>query len=224
MNKVGVEQILDLLVNEYGSQNWQPNHSPLHVLIQTILSQHTSDINSKRAFESLLASFQNWEAVAVAEIDEIAAYIRTGGLGEIKAKRIKQSLREIQQKRGRLELGFLNEFPLTEARDWLKQLPGVGTKTANCVLLFSLGKPALPVDTHIFRVSKRLELVGSKASFEQAHSLLESLVPPGEIYQFHALLIEHGRKICKAQHPRCPGCVLRGLCPSYGKFTGKVAM
>ena len=224
MNKVGVEQILDLLVNEYGSQDWQPNHSPLHVLIQTILSQHTSDINSKRAFESLLASFQNWEAVAVAEIDEIAAYIRTGGLGEIKAKRIKQSLREIQQKRGRLELGFLNEFPLTEARDWLKQLPGVGTKTANCVLLFSLGKPALPVDTHIFRVSKRLELVGSKASFEQAHSLLESLVPPGEIYQFHVLLIEHGRKICKAQHPRCPGCVLRGLCPSYEKFTGKVAM
>ena len=105
--------------------------------------------------------------------------------------------------------------------DWLKQLPGVGTKTANCVLLFSLGRPALPVDTHVFRVSKRLGLVDSRASVEQTHRLLESLVPSEDVYQFHLLLIEHGRRVCKAQRPRCHQCVLWEICPSYEIFMGK---
>ena len=221
MGKVSVKRILSRLISEYGSHNWQPDNSPLSVLIQTILSQNTSDVNSKRAFESLLASFPGWEDMATAEVDEIAASIRIGGLGEIKAKRIKQALSEIQRKRGRLELNFLNQLPLAEARDWLKQLPGVGTKTANCVFLFALGRPALPVDTHVFRVAKRLGLVGSKASVEQAHRLLEGLVPPDDIYQFHILMIEHGRKVCKAQRPRCSECVLSGLCPSYEEFIEK---
>ena len=130
MDKVSIGQTLGLLVDQYGTPDWQPNHNPLQVLIQTILSQNTSDANSNRAFKSLLTSFPRWEDIAAAEVNEIAASIRTGGLGEIKAKRIKQALKEIQQKRGRLELDFLNELPLTEARDWLKQLPGVGTKTA----------------------------------------------------------------------------------------------
>ena len=221
MSGMRIKQILDLLISEYGGHKWQPRNSPLSVLVQTILSQNTSDVNSRRAFESLLASFGNWEGVAAASIDEIAASIRIGGLGEIKAKRIKQALGEIQQKRGELELGFLNRLPLAEGRDWLKQLPGVGTKTASCVLLFSLGRPALPVDTHVFRVAKRLEVVNSKASVEQAHMLLESLVPAGDVYQFHILLIEHGRRTCKAQRPRCHQCVLQRICPSYERFMEK---
>jgi len=216
MSKVSIERVLGLLLREYGSRNWQPADSPLSVLIRTILSQNTSDTNSERAFQSLLAAFPSWEDVAAAEVDEVAASIRSGGLENIKAQRIKQALNEIQRQRGGLELNFLNELSLAEGRDWLKQLPGVGTKTANCVFLFSLGRPALPVDTHVFRVAKRLGLVDANASVEQTHRLLESLVPPGNVYQFHVLMIEHGRKICKAQRPRCPQCVLQRLCPSYG--------
>jgi endonuclease-3 len=219
MDKASIEQILDLLVSEYGHHNWQVNSSPLSVLIQTILSQNTSDVNSNRAFESLMDSFPIWEDMAAADIYEIATSIRIGGLENIKARRIKQVLGEIQRRRGRLDLDFLAQLPLAEARDWLKQLPGVGTKTANCVFLFSLGKPALPVDTHIFRVAKRLGLVEGKASVEQAYRLLEDLVPPADVYQFHLLTIEHGRKVCKARNPRCSECILQGFCPSYKKFT-----
>ena len=150
-----------------------------------------------------------------APASDITAVIKVGGLGDIKSKRIKQVLEEIGQRRGRLELEFLNELPLSEAKDWLRHLPGVGTKTANCVLLFSLGKPALPVDTHIFRVAKKLGLIDSKASVEKAHLLLEDLVPPDKVYQFHMLVIEHGRKVYKAQRPRCPECMLSAICLSY---------
>lgn len=215
MDKVNIKPILDLLICEYGSREWQLSSSPLSVLIQTIISQNTSDVNSRRAFESFLASFYNLEDAAAASVDDIANSIRVGGLGDIKANRIKGALSKIQSKRGKIELSFLNQLSLTEAREWLKQLPGVGNKTANCVLLFSLGRPALPVDTHVFRVAKRLGLIHPKASVEQAHKLLESLVPPNDIYQFHVLMIEHGRRVCKAQRPRCTNCVLLEFCSSY---------
>ncbi|UCD54237.1 MAG: endonuclease III, partial [Dehalococcoidia bacterium] len=145
------------------------------MLVQTILSQNTSDVNSRRAFNSLLASFDSWESVAAADVNDISTAIKMGGLGDIKAKRIKAALAEIKRKQGKLELDFLNQLPLAKARDWLKQLPGVGSKTASCVLLFSLGRPALPVDTHVLRVTKRLGLIEPKTSAEQAHRLLESL-------------------------------------------------
>jgi len=210
-----------LLTKEYGNREWWAGQSPLSVLIQTILSQNTSDRNSGRAFELLLATFSSWEDIANAEIGEIASSIRAGGLGEVKARYIKRVLEEIRRKRGGLELEFLRQLPLDEARDWLRQLPGVGMKTASCVLLFSLEIPALPVDTHIFRVAKRLGLVDPKASVEQAHRLLGSIVPPDDVYQFHVLVIEHGRKVCKAQRPRCHQCVLRGLCAGYGELGGQ---
>ncbi len=212
MSKASIEQILDLLTSEYGNRDWQPDDGPLNVLVQTILSQNTSDTNSRRAFKSLQASFPRWEDVASADVYQIANAIKGGGLGEIKAGYIKQALGEIQQKRGRLELDFLNKLPLDEARDWLTQLPGVGTKTANCVFLFSLGRPALPVDTHIYRVAMRLGLIDANATVAKAHRLLESLVPPDKVYTFHVLMIEHGRKVCKAQRPRCPMCALRRHC------------
>jgi endonuclease-3 len=177
MSQVSIEQVIALLSRDYGRPHWQPDHRPLAGLIRTILSQNTSDVNSHRAFASLRAAFPGWEEMAAAEVGEIARAIRVGGLGEIKAPRIKQALAEIKRQRGRLELDFLNALPLAAAREWLLQLPGVGTKTANCVFLFSLGIPALPVDTHVFRVAKRLGLVDPKASVEQAHVVLEGLVP-----------------------------------------------
>ena len=215
MGNISVGQVLKLLSGEYGKRRWRPRQSPIAVLIQTILSQNTSDRNSGRAFEQLLASFGSWEDMANASVGEISHSIKAGGLGEVKARYIKQALEEIRRRLDGFELDFLRKLPVDEARDWLRQLPGVGMKTASCVLLFSLGMPALPVDTHVLRVAKRLGLVDSKTSAEKAHKLLEGLVPPHDVYQFHVLLIEHGRKTCKAQRPRCKECVLRGLCPSY---------
>jgi len=212
---MSVRQILDLLKEEYGSPEWQPDNDPISVLVRTILSQNTSDTNSRGAFVSLLASFGGWENVADADVDTIEHAIRRGGLGRVKAVRIKQALKEIKRRRGRLELGFLGQLNLSEARDWLERLPGVGMKTASCVLLFSLGMPALPVDTHILRVAKRLGLVSFKASLGQAHQLLGELVARQDVYQFHILLIEHGRRVCRAQRPLCHVCVLRGICASY---------
>ncbi len=217
---MNIEEIIWLLEKEYGVRHFEPHHSPISVLVQTILSQNTSDMNSKRAFDSLLTTFGNWEAIANASVDEIAESIWMGGLARIKAGRIKQVLQEIWEERGSLDLSFLDRLPLPQAKAWLLQLPGVGPKTAGCVLLFSLGKPALPVDTHVFRVAKRLGLIDSKVSSEQTHNLLESQVPPQSVYQFHLHMVEHGRQVCQAQQPRCHRCVLRQLCPSY-LFTDK---
>ena len=212
-----IEEILHLLQREYVLRHWQPDQDPVSTLIATVLSQNTSDANSKRAFHSLITAFGSWEAVADASVDEIAQSIRLGGLAEVKAKRIKLILQEIRELQGCLDLSFLRELPLSEAKSWLRQLPGVGPKTAGCVLLFSLGRPALPVDTHVFRVAKRLGVIDSRVSSERAHELLESVVPPEDVYSFHVYMVEHGRQICKAQQPRCHLCVLQGLCPSYSQ-------
>ena len=183
-------------------------------LVATVLSQNTSDVNSHRAFAALVRRFPDWESVAGADVNELARTIRAGGLADIKARRIKLILREIEEERGSLDLGFLKELRLAEAKAWLRGLPGVGPKTAGCVLLFSLGRPAMPVDTHVFRVARRLGLIDARASVEMAHEILESLVPPENVYEFHILMVEHGRRTCKAQRPRCTVCILRGLCPS----------
>lgn len=211
---MNVGQILKLLSEEYGKRKRRPRQSPISVLVQTILSQNTSDRNSGTAFESLLASFADWDDIADAAVEQIADSIRAGGLGEVKASYIKRVLEDIRRKQGGFELEFLKRMSVDEARDWLRRLPGVGMKTASCVLLFSLGMPALPVDTHIFRVARRLGVIDSRVSVEQAHKLLEGVVPPDDVYQFHILLIEHGRRICKARQPRCGQCVLRKSCPS----------
>jgi endonuclease-3 len=213
--KKKIGQMLDLLRKEYGAPQWQPSYDPVSVLVQTILSQNTSDRNSRGAFRTLLASFDNWERVADADVDTIAHCIRCGGLGRIKAQRIKQALKEIMRKQGRLDLDFLSQLTLSDAQEWLQKLSGVGAKTARCVLLFSLGMPALPVDTHILRVAKRLGLIDIKASLHEAHHTLGELVPPEDVYQFHILVIEHGRRICQARHPRCQGCVLKKICTDY---------
>lgn len=203
-----------MLRKEYGRREWQPGQDPLSALIATVLSQNTSDVNSHRAFAALVNRFGTWESVSAADVNELAQTIRGGGLAEIKARRIKLILLEIEEERGSLDLGFLGELGLVQAKAWLRGLPGVGPKTAGCVLLFSLGKPAMPVDTHVNRVAKRLGLIDARVSVERAHEVLESLVEPENVYEFHMLMVEHGRRTCKAQRPRCTACVLRGSCPS----------
>ncbi|MEE8373932.1 MAG: endonuclease III [Dehalococcoidia bacterium] len=214
MSSSRVTAVIELLAREYGNLAWSQHRDPLSELIMTILSQHTSDRNSGRAYSSLVATFGGWQDVAEANAEDIAESIRTGGLAEVKAVRIKQILGQILAQRGSLDLAFLQGLPLTEARAWLLSLPGVGPKTAACVLLFSLGRPALPVDTHVHRVAKRLGLIDSGVSAEKAHEVLGAMVPSGEVYQFHMHMIEHGRRVCRAQQPRCHQCALLQVCPA----------
>jgi endonuclease-3 len=211
---VAIEEIIEFLEQEYGPRERQSDRDPIDVLIGTILSQNTSDANSGRAFASLKASFDSWEAVASAPAEHIARIIQSGGLSQIKAVRIKQVLEQIEKEQGRISLDSLKAMDMAEAEDYLMHLPGVGHKTASCVLLFSLGKPSLPVDTHVFRVAKRLGLIDSRVSVEKAHSLLQEQTPPSKVYQFHIHMIEHGRQICHARQPRCNKCILRSVCPS----------
>jgi len=211
---VAIEEVIELLEQEYGSHQWRSDRDPIDVLIGTILSQNTSDANSGRAFASLKASFDSWEAVASAPAEHIAQVIKSGGLSQIKAVRIKQVLGQIEKEQGRISLDSLKSMNMSEAEDYLIHLSGVGHKTARCVLLFSLGKPSLPVDTHVFRVAKRLGLIDSKTSVEKAHSLLQKQVPLPTVYQFHVHMIEHGRRICHARQPRCNMCILKDICPS----------
>jgi endonuclease III len=213
-----IKQILNLLIREYGKRPWLLDPDPIAVLVQTILSQNTSDRNSHRAFASLMSSFTNWQDIANANRDDIANAIQSGGLAKVKTNYIKQALNKIKLSQGKLELEFLKRFSMDKARNWLMQLPGVGMKTASCVLLFSLGMPALPVDTHVSRIAKRLNLIESKTPIDKAHKLLESIVPEDAIYSFHVLFIEHGRKVCKAQSPHCHRCILQKLCPSRKNF------
>jgi endonuclease-3 len=214
MSLLSIAEIVQLLSKEYGSITWRSRTDPLSELIVTILSQNTSDHNSRRAFDSLLSRFGNWDAVAWGSVEDIAEAIKLGGLARVKAPRIKKILEQIQSQRGSLDLMFLKKMPVARARAWLQSLPGVGPKTAACVLLFSLGKPVLPVDTHIHRVAQRLGLIDSRVSAEKAHEILGDMVPARDVYRFHILMIEHGRRVCKAQRPRCRECVLLKGCPT----------
>ncbi len=212
--EVSPRDVMSLLGAEYGPMEWQPRYDPASELVYTILSQHTSDINSERAFRTLMATFGSLEAVAAADVGDIENAIRSGGLAKTKAPRIKAILNEVMRKVGSYDLTFLAEMPLAEAKAWLKELDGVGPKTAAIILCFSLGLPAMPVDTHIYRVAKRLGFFGPRVSAEQAHDILEPMVEPGDVFAFHLYLINHGRQVCKARRPRCSECVLAWGCPS----------
>ncbi len=206
------------LAELYGEPQARPHGDAVAELVLTVLSQNTSDRNSGRAFVQLMRRYADWEAVAEAPLEELIATIQTGGLAQQKAPRIQRILAAVQERAPNWNLRFLEEEPLEEARAWLRGLPGVGPKTAACVLLFALGRPALPVDTHVERVAKRLGLVGPKTTAEQAHERLEGLVPAEAYYRFHMLLIKHGRRTCGARAPRCEACPLEGVCPGRGDF------
>ncbi len=209
-----VEEVNGLLKTRYGPFRWVQRYKPITELVYTILSQHTSDLNSQRAGDILFNKFGSWESVTEAPLSVIEETIRSAGLSKQKAPRIKGALQTILTLRGSLNLDFLAGLPLDEAKSWLRQLPGVGPKTTAIVLCFALGMPAMPVDTHIHRVSKRLGLIGPKVNADLAHDLLEPMVPPNEIFSFHMGLIVHGRTTCKALRPRCNDCILRIKCPS----------
>jgi endonuclease-3 len=202
-----------ILGEYYGPLPPRATTDPLSELIAVVLSQHTSDVNADRAFESLRARYPDWESVRTAPTAELAAVIRNGGLAMVKAVRIRRILDQVLAARGELRLDFLADLPLEEARAFLRGLDGVGPKTAACVLLFSLNQPAMPVDTHVHRVAGRLGLIDARTSAEAAHEQLERMVPPEQVYSFHVNLIRHGRAICKAPRPRCGQCPVRALCP-----------
>jgi endonuclease-3 len=210
-----VAYILMVLDATHGTKEGVPDGDPLGGLVGTILSQATSDINSGRAYAALRATFPTWEEVLTAPEEAVAEAIRSGGLANLKARRIRETLGAILARRGDLDLGFLAELPLDEARRWLTGLPGVGPKTAACVLLFNLGRPALPVDTHVHRVARRLGLIGARVSAEAAHDALQAQVAPQRVYDFHVNFIMHGRRICQAQRPRCEVCPLTNVCAYF---------
>jgi endonuclease-3 len=184
-------------------------------VVATVLSQHTSDINSERAFAQLKAKFPSWEQVADAPTEQVADAIRCGGIADQKARRIQQILAAIEEREGRIDLGRLHDLDDLAAETYLVSLPGVGPKTAACVLTFSMGRPAFPIDTHVHRVATRLGWIPANTTAEKAHRLLAPAVPAGIRYDLHVALITHGRTVCRAQRPRCGQCVLRDLC-AYG--------
>lgn len=235
---------IPLILERLGRTTRRPVHarraSPLDSLMLTVLSQNTTDANSGRAFEQLKARFPKWEDVLNARPREIADTIRSGGLGEIKSGRMKQILERIEKERGRLDLGFLRRMPMADVREYLLGLPGIGRKTAAVVMLFSLGMPAFPVDTHVLRVSRRLGLVPPRTTMDQAHDLYEGMLKPARgsggnrrrsspggsdagdaalMLDLHLGLIRHGRTVCIARRPRCSACRLLDLCPRIGVTT-----
>ncbi len=206
------------LVQAYGNRPRRPHLDPVSELVCTIISQNTNDTLRDRAFNRLRERFPTWEEVRDAPVEEIAEAIRVAGLGEQKAARIKAALEHITRERGELDLDFLQEMPVEEAKRWLTAMKGVGPKTAAIILLFALGKPAFPVDTHVHRVTGRLGLIGPKVSANDAHQVLEELMPPGTYYAFHLNLIRHGREVCRARKSRCELCPLDDLCDYYRRL------
>ncbi len=207
-------EIMDRLAVVYGEPHHQPSFDPLAELILTVLSQNTADTNSGRAFVQLMRRYPSWAAIADAPVEDVIGTIQGGGLAQQKAPRIQAILRAVRAREGDFDIGFLADLPLEDARAWLRALPGVGPKTTACVLLFALARPAMPVDTHVERVAKRLGLIPQKSTPEQAHQLLEALVKPEDYYRFHMLLIKHGRRLCAARRPLCERCPLEPDCPS----------
>jgi endonuclease III len=201
------------LRREQGPFKPKPRLRPLDEVVATVLSQHTSDVNSERAFASLKRRFPSWEEVLDAPTEEVAAAIRSGGIANQKGARIQRILAEIERREGRVDLDRLDRVGDDEVEAYLTSLPGVGPKTAACVLLFSMGRAAFPVDTHVHRVTARLGWIPAGASAERAHQLIGRVVPPDIRYDLHVGLVTHGRTVCKAQRPRCAACVLRDLCP-----------
>jgi len=211
-----IKKISLRLERTYGRKRWRTHDDPLSELVGTILSQNTSDHNSHKAYHTLRSKFKTWDEVRKARTGKVADAIRSGGLANIKARRIKDILNRIYKENHSLNLDFLKSWRTEEIKAYLKRFKGVGDKTIACVLLFSLKRPAMPVDTHVLRVSRRLGLVSPKADASKTETILEKLVPEDLMYQFHLNLIQHGREVCKPTNPRCQSCVLLENC-DYGK-------
>jgi endonuclease-3 len=185
-------------------------------LVATVLSQHTSDVNSERAFARLKKRFPSWQQVVDAPHEEVAEAIRCGGIADQKARRIKQILTAIEEREGRIDLDRLHSLDDAAVETYLMALPGVGPKTAACVLVFSMGRAAFPIDTHVHRIVTRLGWVPLDTTAEKANRLLAPRVPAEIRYDLHVALIAHGRTVCRARRPRCDVCVLDDICGKQG--------
>jgi endonuclease-3 len=208
-------RVHEVLLEHYGEPIWRSPLPAIDELVSTILSQNTNDVNRDRAFTLLRAALPTWQAVRDAPAKKVVAAIRPAGLANQKGPRIQQVLKAITAERGELDLEFLRSWPREEARAWLTRFNGVGPKTAAIVLQFSLGLPAFPVDTHVYRVTGRLGLRPETMTVEAAHPYFEGLLPPETYYAAHLNIIRHGREICHAQKPACAECVLRRNCDYY---------
>jgi endonuclease-3 len=208
----GIRTVQQRLRAEQGRFIPKPVLPVIDEIVATVLSQHTSDTNSERAFAQLKDVFPSWEQVAAAPVGQVADAIRCGGIADQKARRIQQILAAIEDREGRINLDRLHDADDAAVAAYLESLPGVGPKTAACVLTFALGRAAFPVDTHVHRVAIRLGWIPAAATADKAHRLLGPRVPPDIRYNLHVALITHGRTVCRAQRPRCDHCVLRDLC------------
>jgi endonuclease-3 len=205
--------ITDKLAKEYGRPVLRPHRRPIDELVLTVLSQNTNDRNRDVAYGRLRDRFQSWEAVRDAPVEAVENAIRPGGLAPTKSRRIQEILDAITERAGALDLSWLADAPVEEGRAWLCALPGVGRKTAACVLLFAYGKRDVPVDTHVGRVATRLALLRPGAGTDEVHDAMAALTPRGREPELHLNLLRHGRHTCYAQRPACPQCVLRRMCP-----------
>jgi endonuclease-3 len=217
--KKTLKQATDLLDDFYGRPMLSPRYPPVDELVFTVLSQNTADVNTERTFASLKARFPEWTAVRDASAEEIEEAIALGGLSHTKAPRIKRILEALSERTGAPDLGELDDMTDEAAQDYLVSLPGVGPKTAACVLLFALQRPVMPVDTHVHRVARRLGIIGEKVTADQAHPLLTGLAgadDAAQVYAVHVDFVRHGRRICHARRPACGECPLASMCPSAG--------
>jgi endonuclease III len=221
-SRARVKRVRERLREIYGIPLMAPHRHPIAELILTVLSQSTNDRNRDVAFLRLRTRMPNWEQVRDAPLAEVEEAIRPGGISKVKSARIQAILRAITEDprdRGEeLSLDWLPRVPISAARDYLLALPGVGRKTAACVLLFAYGLRDVPVDTHVSRVGGRLHLLREGAPFEELHDEMLALTPPGGELELHVNLLRHGRRTCHARRPACRECALARMCPSRGLF------
>jgi endonuclease III len=221
-SRARILRVRDRLREVYGVPLMAPHRDPIAELILTVLSQSTNDRNRDVAYLRLRERLPSWEQVAQAPLGEVEEAIRPGGISKVKSARIQAILRAIsddpRDAEDGLSLDWLPDVPIEEARDYLTALPGVGRKTAACVLLFAYGLRDVPVDTHVSRVGMRLALLRDGAPFEELHDQMLALTPPGHELELHVNLLRHGRRTCHARRPACRECALARMCPSRGEF------
>lgn len=210
--------VVGVLDDVYGRPVLSPRYPPVDELVYTVLSQNTADVNTDRSFAALKARFPRWEQARDAAAEDIEQAIALGGLAHTKAPRIKKILGAISERTGEPDLSELAAMTDAEAEAFLTSLPGVGPKTAACVLLFALERPVMPVDTHVHRVALRLGILPARTTADQAHPILTGLAGPdaADVYAAHVDLVRHGRRVCHARRPKCDVCPLAPLCPSAG--------